>query len=138
MIVRALNILLVDDSPSDRALVELALGQIKLLNHLQMAEDGEEALALLREPGNERPDLILLDLNMPGMDGREFLRVVKADDDLCTIPVVILTSSVADDDVAGSYRNHCAGYVRKPVDLDGLVRVVQGISDYWFAIVVPP
>jgi CheY-like chemotaxis protein len=136
--VRAINILLVDDSPSDRSLVELAFADSKILNHLMEAEDGEDALAVLRDPEQPRPDLILLDLNMPGMDGRQFLRAVKADEDLMTIPVVILTSSVAEDDVAESYRNHCAGYVRKPVELDGLVRVIQAISEYWFAIVVRP
>ncbi len=136
MNVRPIRLLLVDDSPADRSLVELALRSVKLLNDLKTAEDGEEALELLQ--GGTRPDLILLDLNMPGMNGHEFLQVVKTDPELKTIPVVILTSSVQEDDVARSYENHCAGYIRKPVDLDGLVAVLQGIQDYWVAIVRLP
>ncbi len=138
MSLQPIHILLVDDSPSDRALVGLAFERAKIINEITEAEEGGAALAILREAKTLRPDLILLDLNMPGMDGREFLRRVKADEELCTIPVVILTSSMADDDVAQSYRDHCAGYIRKPVDLAGLSRVVAGISDYWFAIVVRP
>lgn len=138
MRLKPIRILLVDDSPADRSLVRLAFSESKILNHFDEAEEGAEALSMLRDPALARPELILLDLNMPGMDGREFLRAVKADEALCAIPVVILTSSLADDDVAQSYRDHCAGYIRKPVDLDGISRVVAGIADYWFAIVVRP
>lgn len=135
MSLRLTKIMLIDDSPSDRGLAEFAFEEAKLINEVVMAEDGQAALDVLRDPAQTLPDLILLDLNMPGMDGREFLQVVKADDKLRAIPVVILTSSVADEDVSQAYRDHCAGYIRKPVTLERLIDVVRGLEQYWFAIV---
>ncbi len=135
MTIRPIRLLLVDDSPSDRGLAEFAFEESRIVNELSTAEEGEAALRQLRDPATPLPDLILLDLNMPGMDGREFLSVVKADERLCGIPVVILTSSVADEDVSEAYRAQCAGYIRKPVTLEGLIEVVRGIERYWFAIV---
>lgn len=134
--IRPIRILLVDDSASDRALVEAAFEESRLLNELVTAEDGEEAFEVLAS--GPRPQLILLDLNMPGMNGHEFLAEIKRRPGLSTIPVVVLTSSVAEDDVARSYENHCAGYIRKPVDLEGLVEVVSGLNQYWVAIVQLP
>lgn len=135
MSLRPIKLMLIDDSPSDRGLAEYAFAESRFVNEISLAEDGQSALDLLRDGAHTRPDLILLDLNMPGMDGREFLRVVKADEDLRSIPVVVLTSSVADADIKQAYRDQCSGYVRKPVTLDRLVDVVTGLEQYWFAIV---
>lgn len=137
MSLRPIRILLVDDSPSDRMLTQMAFERSRVVNDLLMAEDGDSALALLREMNN-LPSLILLDLNMPGMDGHEFLEVVKHDPNLRSVPVVILTSSLNEDDVARSYDNQCAGYIRKPVSLDSLIEVVASLETYWFAVVERP
>jgi two-component system, chemotaxis family, response regulator Rcp1 len=132
------KIMLVEDNPGDRELTRLAMTRLKFANELIMAEDGEEALEILDRPEAGRPHLILLDLNMPGMDGMEFLTRVKAHAVHKTIPVIVLTSSGAHDDIDGAYRRHCAGYIRKPVDLAGLTKIVQAIDGYWFAIVDLP
>lgn len=131
------RILVVDDSASDRELARRTLAHLKVTNEVQMAEDGEEALAQLRSDAPS-PHLVLLDLNMPGMGGPALLKEIKADPELRTLRVVILTSSDAEEDVASAYHNDCSGYIRKPVDLDGLVRVIQGIEGYWLAIVRLP
>lgn len=132
------RIMLIEDNPGDRELTRMGMARLKFANELMMAEDGEEALEMLDDPNFDRPDLILLDLNMPGMDGFEFLTRVKAHAAHKTIPVIVLTSSGAHDDIDGAYRRHCAGYIKKPVDLRGLSKIVQAIDGYWFAIVELP
>ena len=133
------NILLVEDNPSDVLLTQIAMKQCKLLNSLHVAEDGEDALAFLRREGAHRdaprPDIILLDLNLPRMDGRELLGIIKKDVQLRTIPVMVLTTSDAESDVAQSYALHANAYITKPVDMNQFVRIVKGIDDFWFGIV---
>jgi CheY-like chemotaxis protein len=133
------NILLVEDNPSDVLLTQIAIKQCKLLNSLHVAEDGEDALAFLRREsphvGAPRPDIILLDLNLPRMDGRELLAIIKKDPQLRTIPVVVLTTSDAETDVVQSYALHANAYITKPVDMNQFVRIVKGIDDFWFGIV---
>jgi CheY-like chemotaxis protein len=137
------EILLVDDDPADIELTTSALKEGKLLNHLTSVNDGVEALAYLRREGKYatavRPDVILLDLNMPRKDGREVLAELKNDARLCDIPVVVLTTSDLDTDVVQSYKLQCNCYVTKPVDFRELHKVVQSISDFWFTVVkLPP
>ena len=138
MNTRSITLMLVDDNPADRELTKLALSRVKLVNGVLMAEDGQEALDILEDPDQPVPDLILLDLNMPGMDGREFLKTVKEDARFKHIPVIVLTTSDASEDIDQSYQNHSAGYIQKPVGLDGLTKVVQALDGYWFAIVKLP
>jgi CheY-like chemotaxis protein len=130
-----IEILLVDDSEADVRLTIEALKEAKLHNHIHVANDGEAALEFLRKPGQRRPDLILLDLNLPGLDGREVLAEIKNDPALAIIPVVVLTTSRAEEDVLRTYSLHANCYITKPVDLDQFVRVVQSIEEFWFAVV---
>jgi CheY-like chemotaxis protein len=137
--VNPIEILLIEDSPADVRLTLEALAEAKLRNTVRIAEDGETAMKMLRGPGSRRPDLILLDLNLPGMDGREVLHEIKSDPELSVIPVVVLTTSKSDEDVLRAYRLHTNCYITKPVDLDQFVRVVQSIQDFWLTIVrLPP
>jgi CheY-like chemotaxis protein len=138
-----INVLLVDDDPADVRLTLEALKEHKVYCHTAIATDGVEALAYLRQEGPyadaTRPNLILLDLNMPRKDGREVLQEIKADPDLCRIPVVILTTSTTDLDILRSYDMGANCYVVKPVDLAQLTKVVQAIDDFWFTVVkLPP
>lgn len=140
---RPVEILLVEDNPGDVRLTREALKEGKIRNNLNVAGDGVEALRYLRREGPyaqaTRPDLILLDLNLPKMDGREVLEAVKADPALRLIPVVVLTSSAAEQDIARAYDLHANCYVSKPVDLDQFIHVVKSIEDFWFSIVkLPP
>ena len=140
---KQVEILLVEDSPGDVRLTQEALGDAKIQNRLNVVNDGIEALAYLHQEGHygdaPRPDLILLDLNMPRMDGREVLAAVKSQDSLKTIPVVVLTTSEADADILKSYELHASCYITKPVDLEQFIRVVAGIEEFWFSIVkLPP
>jgi two-component system response regulator len=132
-----IEILLVEDSPTDALLAKEALGDSKLNNNLHIVPDGVEAMAFLRSEGkyvdSPRPTLILLDLNLPKMDGREVLAEVKADDKLKRIPVVVLTTSKSDDDVAQAYGLHANCYVVKPVNYDQFEEVVKSIENFWFA-----
>jgi CheY-like chemotaxis protein len=130
-----IQILLVDDSEADVRFTIEALKEAKLRNEIHVAYDGESAMEYLRRPDQRRPDLILLDLNLPGMDGREVLAEVKADPVLSVIPVVILTTSQAEEDVLRSYRLHANCYVTKPVDLNQFIRVVQSIEEFWLTVV---
>jgi chemotaxis family two-component system response regulator Rcp1 len=130
-----IEVLLVDDSESDVRLTIEALKEAKMRNRIHIAYDGESALEFLRTPGQRRPDLILLDLNLPGLDGREVLAEIKSDPELAIIPVVILTTSRADEDILRTYRLHANCYITKPVDLDQFIRVVQTIEDFWFTVV---
>jgi CheY-like chemotaxis protein len=137
------EILLVEDNPGDVRLTREALREGKIRNNLNVVGDGVEALRYLRREGpyaeSTRPDLILLDLNLPRMDGREVLEAVKADPSLRLIPVVVLTSSAAEQDIVRAYDLHANCYVSKPVDLDQFIHVVKSIEDFWFSIVkLPP
>ena len=136
------EILLVEDNPSDVILTQIAMRQCKIANNLRVARDGEEALQVLRAEGEfasqPRPDLILLDLNLPRMDGRELLTVIKSDPVLRTIPVVVLTTSEEERDVVESYALHANAYIAKPIDMDQFVRVVKAVDDFWFGIVTLP
>ena len=137
-----IEILLVEDNPGDVRLTTEALRDAKVRNHLTVAPDGVEALAMLRKEGRHatvpRPDLILLDLNLPKKGGREVLEEVKADESLKHIPVVILTTSQAERDIAESYRLQANAYVTKPVDLEQFLKVVQTIEEFWLEIVRLP
>lgn len=139
---RPIEILLVEDNPGDVRLTEEALREGKVVNHLSVAADGVEALAFLRREGananQPRPDLVLLDLNLPRKDGREVLSEIKSDPDLRRIPVVVLTTSKAEEDVLRSYNLHANCYITKPVDLDQFIRVVKSIDEFWLSVVRLP
>jgi CheY-like chemotaxis protein len=141
--MKPLEILLVEDNPGDARLTREAFAMSKVRNHLHHAKDGDEAMAFLRRdpPFGDAPtpDLVLLDLNLPRRDGREVLEDVKRDSRLKHIPVVILTSSQADEDILRTYRLHANCFITKPVDLEQLTKVVQGIEQFWFTLVkLPP
>jgi CheY-like chemotaxis protein len=141
--MRDIEILLVEDNPADVQLTIEALKDAKLNNHLSVAEDGVEAMAFLRKEGKyaaaPRPDLILLDLNMPRRNGREVLQDIKSDNSLKTIPVVILTTSEAEQDILKSYKLNANCYVTKPVDFYQFMKVVKAIEEFWMCIVkLPP
>ena len=134
-----IEILLVEDNPGDARLTKEALRDARVRNNLHVAPDGVEALAFLRREGKHAavptPDLILLDLNLPKKDGREVLEEIKHDDQLRHIPVVILTTSQAERDIADTYRLRANAYVTKPVDLEQFLKVVQSIEHFWLEIV---
>jgi CheY-like chemotaxis protein len=141
--MKPIEILLVEDNPGDARLTREALSQSKVRNNLHHVRDGEEAMAYLRHEapfGSAlTPDLVLLDLNLPRRDGREVLEDMKNDRQLMHIPVVILTSSEAEEDVLRSYRLHANCFITKPGDLDALTKVVEGIEHFWFTVVrLPP
>jgi CheY-like chemotaxis protein len=137
-----IDILLVEDNEADVRLTQEVLRDSKMRNNLIVANDGAEAMACLRRQGrfknSPRPDLILLDLNLPVKDGREVLAQIKEDADLKRIPVVILTTSKAEEDILKTYDLHANCYITKPVDLDQFVTVVTYIEDFWLAIVKLP
>lgn len=139
---RAADFLLVEDNPGDVRLTQEALRSHKVQNNLHVVGDGEEAMAFLRRQGKyadaPRPDIILLDLNLPRKDGREVLADIKSDPNLKTIPVVVITSSEAEQDVIKSYNLNANCYVTKPVNLDQFIKVVQSINDFWLTIVKLP
>lgn len=139
---RPVEILLVEDNPGDVRLTQEALRESKVRNHLHVAVDGVEALAYLRREGAYaeavRPDLVLLDLNLPRKDGREVLAEMKDDEALRRIPVVVLTTSRAEQDILRTYNLHANCYISKPVDLDQFITVVKSIEDFWFTIVTLP
>jgi CheY-like chemotaxis protein len=139
---RPIEVLLVEDNPGDVRLTREALKEGKVSNNLHVAPDGVEALAFLRREGRYaaavRPDLILLDLNLPRKGGREVLEEIKNDPALRHIPVVILTSSQAEQDIARAYDLHANCYISKPVDLDQFIRVVRSIEEFWFTVVKLP
>ncbi|MFH8682894.1 response regulator [Streptomyces lydicus] len=128
---RPYRVLLVEDDPADAMLIEDALVERGVARSLDQAVDGVAALEHLRDPTKERPDLIVLDLNMPRMNGRELLAVLKDDPDLGSIPVVVLTTSAAPDDINDAYRQHANAYVTKPVNLDDFVRAVHSIDAFF-------
>jgi chemotaxis family two-component system response regulator Rcp1 len=139
---RPVEILLVEDSPGDVRLTQEALKENKVANRLSVAGDGEEALQYLRREGRfadaPRPDLILLDLNLPRKDGRQTLAEIKLDPSLKRIPVVILTTSRAEEDIIRTYDLHANCYISKPVDLEQFIKVVHTIKDFWLSIVKLP
>ena len=137
-----IDILLVEDDPGDVVMTREALGESKLLTNLNVVSNGEEAIAYLRRQGSyaevPRPDLVLLDLNLPRVSGREVLEIVKSDPDLLRIPIVVLTTSEAEEDVLRSYNLHANAYVTKPVDFDSFVSVVRQIDDFFITVVRLP
>jgi len=141
-ICRSVEILLVEDNPGDVRLTQEALKDNKVHNHLHIVTDGVEALAFLRGEGryagSPRPDLILLDLNLPRKDGREVLAEIKADERFRRIPVVVLTTSKAEEDILRAYDLSANCYITKPVDFDQFIRVVRSIEDFWLAMVKLP
>ena len=139
---RPIEILLVEDSPTDAFLTQEAFKRSKLLNKMHVIDNGADAMAFLRREGPyaqcPRPDLILLDLNLPRKDGKEVLQEIKSEDDLKAIPVVILTSSKEEEDVLRSYELHANCYITKPVEFQRLSEVVQCIREFWFSVVTLP
>jgi chemotaxis family two-component system response regulator Rcp1 len=141
---RLINILLVEDNPADVRLTQEALKEAAhARTRLHVAGDGVEALEFLHKEGSfasaPRPDLMLLDLNLPRVDGRQVLAEVKGDPDLRRIPVVVLTTSPSEDDILHAYDQHVNSYIRKPVDLDQFLHVLRAIDDYWLgSVCLPP
>jgi two-component system, chemotaxis family, response regulator Rcp1 len=138
----AIEVLLVEDSPGDVRLTREAFKDAKIHINLHVASDGVEAMAFLNHEGqyadSRRPDLILLDLNLPKKDGRQVLQEIKESPALKSIPVVILTTSASEADILGSYEFHANCYISKPVDLDGFLKVVQSIDNFWLSVVRLP
>jgi CheY-like chemotaxis protein len=140
-----ITILMADDDPEDRMLAMEALEEALLANDLRFVEDGEELMDYLKRRGrytdpedSPRPGMVLLDLNMPRKDGREALEEIKADPELKTLPVVILTTSEADEDILRTYDLGASSYITKPVTFDGLVKIMLALKTYWFEIVELP
>ncbi len=137
-----IEVLMVEDDPGDVLLIREAFEYNKVHNNLNVVSDGEQALAFLRNEGEHagapRPDLVLLDLNLPRKDGREVLAEVKQDPDLRTIPIVVLTTSEAEEDVLKSYQLHANAYVTKPVDFERFVSIVRQIDDFFVSVVRLP
>jgi CheY-like chemotaxis protein len=139
---REIQVLLVEDDPGDVLMTREAFQDYKVHNQLHVVNDGEQAMAFLRQEGEyaglPRPDLVLLDLNLPRMDGREVLQAIKSDPELSSIPVVVLTTSEAEDDVLRSYSLHANAYVTKPVDFERFIDVVRQIDDFFVTVVRLP
>jgi two-component system, chemotaxis family, response regulator Rcp1 len=139
---RPIEILLVEDNPGDVRLAIEAMREGNVVNHLSVVSDGEAAMAFLRRECGytvaPRPDLILLDLNLPRKDGREVLAEIKSDPALRGIPVVVLTTSGSEEDILNAYSLHANCYINKPVDLDQFIRVLRSIRDFWFSVVRLP
>jgi CheY-like chemotaxis protein len=139
---RAIEVLLVEDDPGDVMMTREAFQDHKLHNQLHVVSDGAEAMAFLRQEGayagRPRPDLVLLDLNLPRMDGRQVLEAIKSDPELASIPVVVLTTSENEDDVLRSYSLHANAYVTKPVDFQRFIEVIRQIDDFFVSVVRLP
>ncbi len=139
---RAIEVLLVEDDPGDVMMTREAFQDHKLHNQLHVVSDGAEAMAFLRQEGEyagrPRPDLVLLDLNLPRMDGRQVLEAIKSDPELASIPVVVLTTSENEDDVLRSYSLHANAYVTKPVDFQRFIEVIRQIDDFFVSVVRLP
>lgn len=135
-------VLLVEDNDNDAELTRLGFRKGRLAVDLHHVQDGEQCMAFLRKEGDyanaPAPDLVLLDLNMPRMDGREVLETISHDEALKHIPIIVLTSSEADSDVLASYRLQCKSYIVKPINFENFTRMIQGLSDYWFTLVILP
>jgi CheY-like chemotaxis protein len=140
---RPIEVLLVEDDPGDVLMTREAFADYKIANNLNVVTNGEDAIAYMRKHGEfaavTTPDLVLLDLNLPRRDGREVLSEIKGDPDLRRVPVVVLTTSEANEDVAAAYDLHANAYVRKPVDFEQFVRAVRAIDDFFITVVrLPP
>jgi CheY-like chemotaxis protein len=139
---RQIEVLLVEDDPGDVLMTREAFADYKVANQLHVVQDGADAMAFLRREGDfsgaPRPDLVLLDLNLPRMDGREVLQAIKSDAELASIPVVVLTTSEAEEDVLRSYSLHANAYVTKPVDFERFIEVVRQIDDFFVTVVRLP
>jgi len=142
---KMITIVLADDDPDDRKLTQDAFAENRLANILHCVEDGEELMDYLHRRGKFEklrgealPGLILLDLNMPRMNGQEVLAEIVADQALCNLPVIVLTTSTDEEEIVKMYKLRCSSYIVKPVDLDQFLRVVQSLADYWFTVVVLP
>ena len=139
---RPIEILLVEDSPSDTELTIEALRDFKVRNHVSVVEDGVQAMQFLRrqDPYAQapRPDLIMLDLNLPRKDGREVLAAIKTDDNLKSIPIVVLTTSRADQDILRAYQLNANCYINKPVDFNQFLEVIRSIESFWLYVVTLP
>jgi len=140
-----ITILVADDDPDDRMMIEEAFEENRVVNAVEFVEDGEQLMAYLRREGEYAhlagrpyPGIILLDLNMPRKDGREALKELKADPDLCRIPVVVLTTSQAEEDIVRTYGLGVSSFVTKPVSFEGLVEAIKVICQYWIQIVALP
>jgi chemotaxis family two-component system response regulator Rcp1 len=140
--MQQIHILLVDDNEGDILLTREALEEARIINRISIAHDGMEAIDFLRGAppfsGSDMPDLILLDINLPKMDGTEVLSIIKNDPDLRRIPVIMLTTSSSEKDIYASYDNYANCYITKPVDLDRFMDVVRTIEDFWISIVKLP
>ncbi len=140
--IKQIEILLIEDNEGDIGLVEEVFQEAKIMNNLYVAEDGEEAMLFLHKEGKfsdvPRPDIILLDLNLPRKDGREVLKEIKEDNSLKRIPVVVLTTSKAEEDILKSYDLHANSYITKPVDFDQFIKVIKSIEDFWLDVVKLP
>jgi CheY-like chemotaxis protein len=139
---KPIEILLIEDSRGDIGLIEEVFEEAKIRNNLYIAEDGEEAILFLNKKGQyadaPRPDIILLDLNLPKKDGREVLEEVKSDENLKNIPIVVLTTSKAEEDVLKSYNLRANAYITKPVDFDQFIKVIKSIEGFWLEVVKLP
>ncbi len=139
---KTVEILLIEDNPGDVRLTIEALKESKIMNNMHVADDGIEALSFLKKEGiykdKPRPDLIILDLNLPRKDGREVLGEIKSEDSLKQIPIVILTTSEAEEDIIKSYELHANCYITKPVNMEQFIKVVKSVGDFWFSIVMLP
>ena len=139
---RQIEVLLVEDDPGDVLMTREAFQDYKVANQLHVVQDGADAMAFLRREGDyagaPRPDLVLLDLNLPRMDGREVLQAIKGDAELASIPVVVLTTSEAEEDVLRSYSLHANAYVTKPVDFERFIQVVRQIDEFFVTVVRLP
>ena len=140
--LKPVQILMVEDDENDAVFTTTRLRKSKIFSMINVVENGQKALDYLYKQGvykdATRPDLILLDLNLPCLSGKEVLQQIKKDPDLCAIPVVVLTSSEEQEDVDASYRLHAAAYIKKPVDLDGYHRIAAAIDDFWLGLVKFP
>jgi chemotaxis family two-component system response regulator Rcp1 len=140
--MQPIHILLVDDNEGDILLTREALEEASIINRISIAYDGMEAINFLKKRppfgNNPLPDLILLDINLPKMDGKEVLSIIKSDPDLKRIPVIMLTTSSSEKDILASYDNYANCYITKPVDLDRFIDVVRTIEDFWISIVKLP
>ncbi len=141
-LLNPIDILVVEDNPGDARLIKEVLNDQKIYNSLFIVNDGVEAMNFLQHKGkykdSPKPDLIILDLNLPKKDGREVLADIKADDDLKRIPVVIMTISQAEADILKSYNLHANCYITKPIDLNQFIKVIKSIEEFWFSIVKLP
>ena len=142
MISNSINILLVEDNPADARLIKEVFKDTKIKNNLYVVKDGVDAMAFLNQEDQyadiPRPDVILLDLNLPRKDGREVLKELKEDNALKRVPIVILTTSNAKEDIIRTYNNHANCYITKPVDFDKFLKVINSIEDFWLTVVKLP